>query len=69
MMPETVDQAVQKAKSIEIALSMNTGLSEYSLNNNYLKRTEGGSVPLKYNSKTSEESDIERSSKKNYEKG
>src|ERR1043166_8037799 len=60
MMPETVDQAVQKAKSIEIALSMNTGLSEYSLNNNYLKRTEGGSVPLKYNSKTSEESEIER---------
>ena len=52
MMPETVDQAVQKAKSIEIALSMNTGLSEYSLNNNYLKRTEGGSVPLKYNSRT-----------------
>ena len=49
MMSENVDQAIQKAKSIEIALSMNTGLSEYSLNNNYLKRTEGGSVPLKHN--------------------
>ena len=60
MMPETVDQTVQKAKSIEIALSMNTGLSGYSLNNNYLKRTEEGSVPLKYNSKTPEESDIEK---------
>ena len=60
MMPETVDQAVQKAKSIEIALSMNTGLSEYSLNNNYLKRTEEGSVLLKYNPRISEELDIEK---------
>ena len=39
---------------------MNTRLSEYSLNNNYLKRTEGKSVPLKYNSKTPEELEIEK---------
>src|SRR2546429_2685828 len=59
-MPETVEQAVRKAKSIEIALSMNTGLSEYSLNNGYLKKTEGGSLPLRHNFGTTEESNIDK---------
>ena len=45
-MPDTVEKAVDKAKSVEIGLSMNMGLSDYSLNDNYLRKTKGGNIPL-----------------------
>ena len=37
-MPNTVEKAT---KSVEIGLSINMGLSDYSLNDNYLRKTKG----------------------------
>ena len=45
-MPQIVNEALFKARSIEIALSLNMELSDYSINNNYLKKTHGGTVPM-----------------------
>ena len=47
-MPQTVDEALSKARSIKIALSLNMGLSDYLINNNYLKKTHGETVPMVY---------------------
>jgi hypothetical protein len=58
MMPTTVEQAIEKARSIEIALSMNMGLSDYSLGSNYLKKTHGGAIPMIHAVATNEENDI-----------
>ena len=46
-MPETVDEAIKKAKAVEIGLSTNMGLSDYSLKRDYLQRG-GGQIPMKF---------------------
>ena len=45
-MPNTIEKAVDKTKSVEIGLFMNMELSDYSLNDNYLRKTKGGNIPL-----------------------
>ena len=40
--------AVNTAKAAEIGLSMNMQLLEYSKNKNYIDRTGGGSLPLRF---------------------
>jgi hypothetical protein len=58
-MPDTVEKAVDKAKSVEIGLSMNMGLSDYSLNDNYLRKTKGENIPLQHALAINDEPNIE----------
>lgn len=46
MLDESVEQAIEKARSIKIALSHSMGLSNYLLNNGYLRKTHGGNIPI-----------------------
>ena len=59
-MPDTVDKAVDKAKSVEIGLSMNMSLSDYSLNEGYLKKTNGGAIPLRHALAINDEPSVEQ---------
>jgi len=48
-MPNTVDEAMEKARALETAFSMGMDLSSYSMLPGYLQNMNGGMVPAKTN--------------------